>query len=201
MAKNPETGVEYRDDIPGFNVRWNSKGYCIVTVDYWADPNKRDPKWAEKEKRKYPDIRSWRREMERDWTMASGESFYPEFQFRQESFVRAVPYILPDKPVIRGWDFGYKFPACVWMQQADSGRVAFLRELMPMHISIHDFRDLVRYLSGEVPLELLKAHNRERALREVRRIEAANERPYNKYPKPPWFERDTKFIDFSGPEA
>ena len=75
MSKSPETGVEYRDDIPGFDVRWNSKGYAIVTVDYWADPNKRDPKWAEKEKRSYPDIRSWRREMERDWTMTSGESF------------------------------------------------------------------------------------------------------------------------------
>jgi hypothetical protein len=115
--------------------------------------------------------------------------------------VREVPHLLPDKPIIRGWDFGYRYPACLWMQQAESGRVAFLREIMPPNCPIHDFRDLVKYLSGQVPLSFLEENRRERALKEIRRIKDATERPYNKYPEPPWFEPGLKFIDFSGPEA
>lgn len=201
VAKNPKTGVEYDISIPGFGVRWNSHGYCIITIDYWACEDKRDPEWAEAEKQKYPDFRSWQREMGRDWTMASGESFYPEFQFRQDLIVKEVSHLIPDKPIIRGWDFGAVNPACMWMQQANSGRVAFLRETMPKNMNIHEFRDLVRYLSGQVDKAFLMEQGRERTLKEIARIEAGNERPYNKYPEPPWFEDGQKFIDYSGHEA
>lgn len=33
-------------------------------------------------------------------------------------------------PVIRGWDFGYVHPACVWLQLLPSGHVRWLHELM-----------------------------------------------------------------------
>lgn len=90
---------------------------------------------------------------------------------------------------------------CVWMQVSPKGRVAIIREILPFNTEVHEFRDLVRYLSGEVPLEYLKTHSRQRALHWVEQIRAKERFPFNKYPDPPWFKGVGKFFDFSGHEA
>lgn len=191
--------MKYRNDIPGLKIRHNSRGYCVVELDFIADRAKRDPKWAKAQRRRYPQDRDWQREMKRNWTVASGDAFFPEFQLKPEIFLHPIKSLLPS-PVARGWDFGFRCPSCVWMQLAPSGRVAFLREIVPEQIDIHNFRDLVLYLSGELEYRQLERRARRRAIEIVELILAKNEYPWTDYPDPPWFE-NMRFIDFAGHEA
>lgn len=196
--KSPETGVEYRSDIDGLAFRWTSRGICVMEIDYWADPEK-TPEWAEKQRRLYT-LRQWKREMLRDWTTAEGDAFFPEFTINPDLYQLKIPCLSPG-PVIRGWDFGFRGPACVWMQVLPNGRVLVLRELLALHTEIHEFRDLVMYLSGQRELEQLQKDGRKRALHFVDMIVNKRKAPWKSYPKPPWFGGVTKWLDFAGHEA
>lgn len=207
--KPPKIGpLGYREDIPGFSVRRTSKGVTVVEIDYWADARK-DEIWAEKQRRGSPSDVIFRREFMRDWTSAAGESFYPEFVARPEFYVRPCPGLLP-APIIRGWDFGYRHPACVWLQyDQHTGRVWVLREIMPGgftnasgKIDTGSFAKLVLYLSGQIPFEAVMPH--------PRALEVINE--INKHAKAgegheaPWFGGEgtanpLRFLDWAGHEA
>lgn len=195
----------FRTDIPGFRVRRTSKGAFIVELDYWADPRK-DEVWAEKMRRGMPSEVQWRREFMRDWTSAAGESYYPEFVARPEFYIRACMKLI-NAPIIRGWDFGFRHPACVWLQYSPiSGRAWVLREIMPGgftnesgRIDTGSFADLVLYLSGQVPLEAIQGSPR--ALQVVNDINATEGMP-----KTPWFGGEgmaipLRFLDWAGHEA
>lgn len=199
FVASPNTKVKYRADIEGFNIRWTQRGFCVLEVDYNADPQKRTKAWFKSERRKYTE-RDWKREMLRDWTTAEGDAFFPEFATRPDAYTMKCPCIL-DGPVVRGWDFGYRAPACVWMQVSPKGRVMILREILPFNTEVHEFRDLVRYLSGQVSFEYLIKNNRLRAMHWVHKVQEAKEWPYNQYPKPPWFKGVTEWLDFGGHEA
>lgn len=188
--------IKYRTDIPGFKTRYNSKGYCIVELDFFADPDKRDPRWAAAERKKYPNERMWRREMCRDWTTAAGEAFYPEFQEEKDKYVHEVPYLLPHKPIVRGWDFGFLHTAVAWAQVDNNGRVVIFREVMPDHIDIHNFRDLVLYLSGQVRMDYLEGARRFQAIEWIEVLKNSRH-----YPNPPWFPPGMRFYDFGGHDA
>lgn len=186
------------EPIPGFNVRWTPAGICVVELDYFADPVKRTPEWLADARRAYPSHRDFRREFLRDWTSPAGDVFYPEWHLNggDELYVRPSPGII-DAPVVRGWDFGFRMPSCVWLQRSPvSGRVFVLRSIMPQDIDTWSFRDLVMYLSGQVGIEMLGP----RALTWVKKI-ADDPR----LPSPPWFETagatPLRFLDFAGQEA
>jgi hypothetical protein len=182
--------------IPGFNTRRTSKGWLIVEIDPWADPAK-DAAWLEAKRCSMPSEVAFRREFLRDWTSAAGTPFYPEFVENPKLYIRPCTGLIPGLPVIRGWDFGYRRPACVWFQVGPTGRVWFLREVMGVNIDTHSFRDLVLYLSGQLDIELLKA--RPKAMSKVLGI---RENP--KLPEPPWFNHNPealRFRDYAGPEA
>jgi hypothetical protein len=188
---------KYREDIPGLGVRRTARGWVVIEIDPWANPAK-DEAWLDQKRRSAVSEVAFRREYLRDWMSAAGQSFYPEFMERPERYIRAATGLLRDLPVIRGWDFGYRRPACVWLQfSPKSGRVWVLRELLGQNIDTHSFRDLVLYLSGERDIEFLKrrpkAIERVNAIREDRRL-----------PPPPWFDGSggpVHFIDYAGPEA
>lgn len=203
--KNPRSAIGYRTDIPGFAVRRTSKGITVVEIDYWADRRK-DETWAEKMKRGMPSLVHWRREFGRDWSSAAGESFYPEFVARPEFYIRRCPSLI-EAPVIRGWDFGFRHPACVWLQHSPvTGRVWVIREIMPGgftnesgRIDTGSFADLVLYLSGQIPFEAIAGN--QRALQVVNDINATEGMP-----KAPWFGGDgtaspLRFLDWAGHEA
>jgi len=57
--------------------------------------------------------------------------------------------INPDLKVVRGWDFGYVHPACVWLQQHPGGHIFWLRELMGTNIDLRTFATEVLRLSAE----------------------------------------------------
>jgi hypothetical protein len=125
-------------------------------------------------------------------------TFYPEFMERPTRYIRRSPGLIEGQPVIRGWDFGYRRPACIWLQYSPtSGRVWVLRELLGQNIDTHSFRDLVLYLSGERSMEYL--------LKRPVAVEWVNALRSNpRLPPPPWFETAggaIQYIDYAGPEA
>jgi hypothetical protein len=141
---------------------------------------------------------AYRREYLRDWTSAGGQSFYPEFMERPQRYILRAPGLIQGQPVVRGWDFGYRRPACVWLQYSPmSGRVWVLRELLGQNVDTHSFRDLVLYLSGERSMDYL--------LKRPVAVEWVNALRANpRLPSPPWFDltgEPIQFIDYAGPEA
>lgn len=181
------------EELDGLSFRFNSLGYLIIELDYWCDPDKAKPEWSRAEKKKYQD-KQWRREILRDWSVSSGDAFYPEFQVAPSRYIYDIGGLVADRPVVRGYDLGFRAPVCSFMQAAKSGRVAILRELAPKNIDSHNFRDLVRYASGEIELEQLRQDGRTRALHWV-------EHYASRYPPMPWFEEGTRFENFAGPEC
>lgn len=169
-----------------------------MELDIHAVPD-RDPctpkgaAWAEAERLAVGDI-AFRREHLRDWTAAPGEPFYPEFVANPKLYIRPAPHLLDGAPVYRGWDFGFRRPACVWFQVGPTGRVWVLRELRPENIDTHAFCSLVMYLSGQRVFEEI--------LHRPRAVEWTNLlRDNPRAPDPPWFPPGLQFLDYAGPEA
>lgn len=185
--------------MDGMHTRQTTSGFLAIELDYWADPNKTE-QWRNEMEARMKNPARFRREYLRDWKTPGGAGFYPEYLYIPEerrSF--KVPNLLAG-PIVRGWDLGYRRPACVWLQYSEqSNRIVVLRELMPADIDTHSFRDLVRYLSGEIGPETLTP----KALQWVERIRFDAER--GQAYDPPWFacqgSRPLEFLDFAGPEA
>jgi hypothetical protein len=183
--------------LHGFNVRRTSRGWTVVELDIHALPE-RDPctqagaAWGEAERRAVGEV-AFRREHMRDWTAAPGEPYYPEFVSNPKRYIRRADALL-DRPVYRGWDFGFRRPACVWFQVSSTNRTWVLRELRPENIDTYSFRDLVLYLSGQRQLEDIL--HRTRAVEWINRI-----RDNPRLPPPPWFPMGTNYLDYGGPEA
>jgi hypothetical protein len=180
---------------PGLEVVEDGE-WTVARLDYFADPE-RDAEWLEKERLRSRDKRAFRREYLRDWSSAAGTPFYPEWSDHggHETHVRAATGLLKNQPIIRGWDFGQRYPACVWMQYDPTARrVWFLRELMIQYIPGATFRDIVLCLSGQIALDDLSAYARQW----VRNVEMASGL------EAPWFNggaTPTQYIDWGGHEA
>jgi hypothetical protein len=190
---------ELANTFTALDTEW---GYTVVTIHAGADPAKRSEAWHESQlAAMLGDVKDYRREYAIDWTSASGDVFYPEFARNPERYVAPVKHD-PNKPVYRGWDFGFRHPACVWFQKDSFGRCLVLREIMPDNIDTYSFRDLVMYLSGS--LDLAELQKRPRAYTWLRKLEEAEwefQGKTGRYPKPPWFAPTQSFVDHSGPEC
>lgn len=68
--------------------------------------------------------------------LPDGTAVYP-------AFVEAVHVretgLIPDRPIIRGWDFGLRRAACVWGQRDDYGKVLIHREWMALETPEEQF--------------------------------------------------------------
>jgi hypothetical protein len=176
----------------GCNAFDTPRGIRVIELDFWADKS-RDQKWEEREKIKYASEKDWRRDNMRDWTSAEGDVFYPEFQENGKARYVQPLRELAKLPVVRSFDFGFRRPACTWIQYAaGSDRVWWVREFMPHDLGTHDFRDAVQYLSGMLDFSVLTPRARDWI-----DLYAAKENA----PKPPWFASTTDFFDVSGPES
>jgi hypothetical protein len=187
---------------PVFNTRRTRKGALVVEIDVEADPDKQDPRWLASIQRRLSRA-EFLREYRRDWSVAKGRSFYPEYvlarHMYEHSITKTMGHIM-DQPVYRGWDFGYQNPACVWAQYSQKqDRIWFIRELSPTDIDTHNFTHLVKYLSGQIELTTLQKWPKACAWLEW--ILKEHEKDPEKMPKPPWFDKGTHFIDYAGDEA
>jgi hypothetical protein len=190
--KEADDGSQKRWSQKGLSLRTTPRGIRVATLHWSADPDRTD-EWKREEKKFYASEKDWNRENELDWTSAEGDVFYPEFgEIGRDSFVVQSRGLIAG-PVYRGFDFGFRRPACVWFQYAPgSDRVWVLREFMPHELGTHDFRDAVLYLSGQFD----RASLTERARVWVEFYENKEEGR-----RAPWFSGTTDFFDVGGPEA
>lgn len=128
---NPnDAWIAKREWSKGLKVRENpGNGFCVATIHYTADPRKRDPEWARKERRGMPEW-AWQKEYELDYRARSGRRiFCPPFDEK----VHVFPFTVETEwTSYRGIDHGYANPtACIWaaVGKAQGARFATDRDI------------------------------------------------------------------------
>lgn len=128
-------------------VRRNRNGWVIGWTHYSADPEK-DPTTAEGQKW-YQIVRAgkgdndWRREFEIDALAHVGTPIFPNFSEAVHCQPGLAP--VPEKPIYRGWDPGWGYSVCVFLQILDDEKVPQVRVLREVHstrIDVGHCRDL-----------------------------------------------------------
>jgi hypothetical protein len=185
------------EELQGYTSWTTPKGYKVIRLHHTADNEKQSEEWKAAMLDSMPDLASFLREIDIDWSASSGISAYPLFQSYYaedpEWFVKEFELDPVPAPIYRGWDFGYRNPACIWAQISSNMRVKLYRELMPTDVDPHAFRDLVMYLSGQIGADDSELRRRPKALSYIEKF--SEEGPV------PWFPPGYSFIDFSGLEV
>lgn len=184
-----------RDPNVGRGIRAFSNERCrVIECEYHARPD-RDAAWARRQLAQSGPV-AFARSYGLSWDTPSGSSYYPEFATDPSKYIRKTDKLIPGF-VSRGWDLGGNHPAMISGQWSPQQGVLWLyREAEARRLQIHDFRDLVRYLCGEIPLEYLQQNRREGALAWIKR-----EKQTARYGVPiPWYPKGTQFVDFCGHE-
>jgi len=188
--------------VQGFALRRNEdRNVTIARIEHTADPAKRSDAWLEATRKPYASSAEFKREILIDRSTNIGRPFHPQFvEFPRRYLLRCM--LLPkNTPIVRGWDFGGANPACIWgTWSKKSRRFWVLRELLGIDIDTYQFRDLVRYLSGQLSLDSIKHHTRAMQMLEEMKLERAYYDP-NKQHGFPWFEGRHSFLDFAGNEG
>lgn len=198
----PEYPQEFEDwqNIPGFCIREAESGYTVIELDLEADPAKRDPAWFEAARKWYPSEAQLMREMRRNWSIGTGEIYFPEWAIAggRNVFLKDTVGTIARLPVIRGWDLGVKKPSVVWIQVETEGdwpkryRTVVYRSILPGYMPIEPLGHIVQYLSGE------------RSYRDVNDdfgkpwLDNVLTKDSRSFPMP-WFE-GCDFLDFAGHE-
>lgn len=91
---------------------------------------------------------SWRRRylLGKTGFLPSGTPVYPAFV--EGLHVRKTA-IVPDRPIIRSWDFGYRRAACAWMQRTDEGQLLIHKEWMALETPESEFIEGVKQRTNE----------------------------------------------------
>jgi hypothetical protein len=116
----------------GLEERTTKSGIHVHRIHYTADPMKRDEGVLN-------DLaegmlggrkgRAWKREMEIDWTVASGRGIYADAFDREIHVAKESLKPVSGVEIQRGYDFGLQ-PACAWCQLTADGVLLVLRELV-----------------------------------------------------------------------
>lgn len=74
---------------------------------------------------------SWRRRylLGKTGFLSEGSPVYPAFL---ETVHSRPTTLIPDRPIIRAWDFGWRRAGCLWSQCTDAGQLLVHREWMPV---------------------------------------------------------------------
>lgn len=191
-----EKATEIVDHCPGLRAYTTPKGIRTVELDYWADPA-HDEAWARKERKTYASEKDWRREMRRDWSSPSGEPYFPAFLENggRNGHVRMARKLIAGA-VFRSHDTGRRRPACTWFQYSRiDNRIFLMREFMPHDLLTHEYRDAVRYFSGQLPLEDVPARAQLWIARYLEKPTASH------CSNGAWFPPGVQFFDIVGKEA
>jgi len=130
----------------GLSYKKNDNRYAIMFLHYSADPVKTE-EWAAEARASYNSLDTWRQEMELDFTKTEGTRVYDKFT-RDKHITGLKP--VPHRDIWRGWDFGYRHPACVWMQVDNDGCINVLCELFGTNTVIQDFAKEVKRVTKEL---------------------------------------------------
>lgn len=127
--------TEVKEKIPGFSIRRNKNGFCVVRLHYQAHPDKRTPEWKAETKRGYSS-NQFEAEYEINWEVQVGKAVYPDFD--ANIHIRQLQ-AQKGKPLLRGWDFGYRRPACLLSQLNDRDKWCWLKEIIGENETIEEF--------------------------------------------------------------
>jgi hypothetical protein len=117
--------------------------YRTLFIPSDADP-RRDSEWYRLHVAESADPDSARREHARDVTDAfrSPEGVFFK-RFSAERHVAEVE-IVANWPTWRGIDFGYRHPACLWLQRSPGGQLFVVDELLPENVTTPEFVEAIR---------------------------------------------------------
>lgn len=181
--------------IRGYRERLTPKSrFKVIEIDFTADPAKDNPVWLAEQYRLLGE-NMVRREVLRDWTVAAGDAFFPEYSSYggRPTYEFKCRGLLPTF-VFRGWDFGERKPALVWGQVSTRlpHRVYIQRELVPFGLSTYGLADICKFLSGQLPYDEMDIASRSY----YDSLLAAHE-----ILPGPWYPDGTHFLDYSGHEV
>lgn len=183
--------VRYREGLYAFTT---PKGIRTLVLRLQADPS-HTPDWIANARRLAQTEKQWRREMEGDWSTPEGDSFFPIFtDVGRDRYVHMATKLIRG-PVYRSYDTGRRRPAVTFFQYSPKqDRIWLMREFMPHDLQAHEFRECVRYLSGQCDISELNP-------RSQRWIELYKSRITGAHCPPPWFPPGTEFVDIGGNEV
>ncbi len=132
----------------GVEVRTNRNKFRVVRLHYTADPHKATDDWYNNTRPGMPEDK-WEQEYEINFNVLHGKRFYNEFDYERHS---AALKFNPNLTMLRGWDFGYHYPACVWAQIDLKDRLNVYREEMGCDEALINFaKRVVRISTQEFP--------------------------------------------------
>jgi len=111
----------------GIEERITEAGIRVVRLHYTADERKRGTQWQRSAREGYTSKRDWQREMEIDWSIASGIGIYTE-DWERDRHVANLAFEPGEKQgIVLGFDFGLQ-PACAWLYVTAMGCIRVFRE-------------------------------------------------------------------------
>ena len=119
-------------------------GFTVIKLHYSDHPFK-DDVWVRSVKNSYPSEDMWNQEQELDFTKQVGRRAFPFFY---KSHVKELTYN-PYRHVLRGWDFGYHHPACIFAQINEKDQFLVLREVLGTNQTISEFAKNIKAISRE----------------------------------------------------
>ena len=113
---------------------------------HWSAHPDRDEAWAEM-KRGRMDPQQWLREYEMSFVVMAGQPVYPTFDLA--THVRALKFKpTADTVLYRGFDIGYRHPACIWTWRNPVDQLYVLKEYAPVDTDGRTFLRNVKELSA-----------------------------------------------------
>jgi hypothetical protein len=132
------------DESPMTEIR-RYEGQSVLLLHYTADAMKRSAEWIEAEKARNQHgagrgEEAWRQEYELDFEVTGRPKLYPHYDpVVHEQKVEYNKF----RPIIRGWDFGFERPACVFMQENDYGQIVLLWAILGHEVEVEEFANIV----------------------------------------------------------
>lgn len=147
MQDNMPTSQSYEEIMTGLKYRKNKKnGFAVIRIHYTADEDKRSKEWKENEMIGVSES-DWEREMEINYERLDGKRVVPEYN---PDIHRKNLIFNPHLPIHRGWDFGYRHPACIWIQVNEKNQICILKALLGNFIKLEDFISEVKLAVPQV---------------------------------------------------
>ncbi len=109
----------------------------------WSAHPGRDAEWYRQNVTEAPEPRLAKREhaaTPEDALSSPAGSFFERFT-RERNVAKVVP--VSAWTTWRGIDFGYRHPACVWVQKSPAGQYFVVGELAPSNVTTEEFRDTI----------------------------------------------------------
>lgn len=144
-----ERSPDVKELSQGIRVWQNKENkFLVFELHYLADPEKRDPQYAESLKAALP-LSDYLREYELFWDTFSGQPVFPEFK-RQYHVISEEPYPKPGLPMLIGFDFGLT-PAAVIAQYED-GTLTIFKEYIEVNMGVERFlKKILPDMMGRYP--------------------------------------------------